>query len=459
MRTWMALLVVVSGLADRAQSAATVAAPNFLWANRAGWTNSEIALAVAVDAAGSCYVTGAFDGRTQIGTAGFTSLGSRDMFLAKYDASGKFLWARSAGGTNYDAGTAVAVDKKNNVFVTGAFTGPARFGGITLTNASGRDIFLAKYDSNGQLLWVRRAGGKGEDSAYGVATDAEGNAFITGYFEGTASFGGLELISKGSDDIFVAKYSASGELKWARRAGGGLTDFGRAIAVDPGGYVYVTGAFYGDADFGVVGLISRGSADVFVARYDNDGAIDWVRQMGGANEDRGYGIAVTPLSQVYVTGSCVGPVKFGVEEILGGNGVRDAFLAKYDAEGKILWVRQAGGKFNDEGYAVAADATGNAYVTGFFKGAAAFGTTQLKSAGAPTFEDKDIFVAKWDTDGRLQWARQAGGRGTDIGYGIAVDAARQIYLIGVFSGDASFSRISLTGQGLGSIFIGKMADR
>jgi hypothetical protein len=438
---------------------AQTAPPNFLWAYRAGWTNYDLAQAITVDATGSCYVTGAFEESAYFGSTLFKGAGSRDLFLAKYDANGKFLWAQTAGGTNYDLGTALAVDKQNNVYVAGAFSGAAKFGSVTLTSAGGRDAFLAKYDPNGRIQWAVRGGGRAEDCAHGVAVDPEGNVVITGYFEDTAGFGASRLVSAGYDDIFAVMYRPDGEVRWANRVGGGMTDFGRAVAIDPGGYVYITGSFYGQAEFGKTKLTSRGSSDIFVMKLDNGGSVDWAYQYGGPHEDRGYGIAVTPAGQVYVTGSFVGPGTFGKTNVLAGQGLRDIFLTRLDSEGKFYWAREAGGKLNDEALAIALDPTGSAYVTGFFRNTATFGRTQLKSLGAPQWIEKELFIAKWDDKGVPQWARSGGGRGTDIGYGIAVDPLGRACVTGNFSGDAWFAKINLGGQAMGSIFILRMAGK
>jgi hypothetical protein len=127
----------------------------------------------------------------------------------------------SAGGASTDIGTAIAVDAAGNVYVTGNYAGTANFGGISRTSAGNNDVFVAKYNSSGTPQWVRSAGGTGTDYGAGIAVDAAGNVYVTGYYQGTASFGGISSTSAGLYDIFVAEYNSSGILQWVQSAGGG----------------------------------------------------------------------------------------------------------------------------------------------------------------------------------------------------------------------------------------------
>src|SRR5690606_34444259 len=128
-------------------------------------------------------------------------------------------WARSGGGTGVDGdyGARIAVDAAGNAYVTGRFDGAATFGGTVLTGYGAFDAFVVKYDPEGAVLWARHGGSDGSDQAEGIAVDAAGNAYVTGQFEGTATFGTFSLTSVGSTDVFVVKYSPAGDVLWARR--------------------------------------------------------------------------------------------------------------------------------------------------------------------------------------------------------------------------------------------------
>ena len=204
------------------------------------------------------------------------------------------VWAKRAGGTTSDSGRGIAVDGSGNSYVTGEFFGAATFGpgetnATTLTSAGGDDIFVAKYDASGDLVWAKRAGGISVFGDFGkdIAVDGAGNSYVTGTFNDSATFGPGEtnattLTSAVFDDIFVAKYDATGDLVWAKRAGGTslFGDSGLGIAVDGAGNSYVTGFFRDSTTFGpgetnATTLTSAGSADIFVAKYDASGDLVW----------------------------------------------------------------------------------------------------------------------------------------------------------------------------------------
>ena len=204
------------------------------------------------------------------------------------------------------------------------------------------DIFVAKYDLNGSLLWAKRAGGTGSEAGgKSIAVDTLGNSYVSGsFFNSSVTFGSGEanettLTNAGLDDIFIAKYNSSGALMWAKRSGGTGEDYGNAIAIDGSANSYVTGSFDGTATFGAgeaneTSLTVAGGYDMFIAKYDSNGALVWARQAGGAGEDIAWAIAVDNSGNSYVMGSYTGPATFGPgesgETILMGS---DSFIAKF----------------------------------------------------------------------------------------------------------------------------------
>ena len=424
------------------------------WAKKGGGSSSDGGYGIAVDGAGNTYVTGYFEGTASFGGTSLTSSGGKDVFVAKYDTSGNLLWAKKGGGTDWDEGYGIAVDSAGNTYVTGYFEGTASFGGTSLTSSGSNDVFVAKYDASGNVLWEKKAGGTNFDKGRGIAVDGSGNAYVTGEFSGTASFGGTTLSSSGTyiADIFVAKYDASGNVLWAKKAGGSSWDEGRSIAVDGSGNTYVTGYFLGTANFGGTTLTSSGSNDVFVAKYDASGNVLWAKKGGGSSLDGGSGIAVDGSGNAYVTGEFSGTASFG-GTTLSSSGGSDIFVAKYDASGAVLWAKKAWGTSDDLGFGIAVDGSGNTYVSGFFEGTASFGGTTLSSSGS-----RDIFIAKYDASGSVLWAKKAGGTSDDEGEGIAVDGAGNTYVTGYFEGTASFGGDTLISSGSRDIFIAKLVQ-
>ena len=242
-------------------------APDWQWATQAGGTNSDEGYAITIDDAGNSYVTGYFCGTATFGSYSLTSSGINDIFVAKMDAVGNWLWATNAGGTNYNHGSGITIDEAGYSYVTGDFSGTATFGSYSLSSSGGFDIFIAKVDADGNWQWATQAGGSVSDGGKGITMDDTGNSYVTGFFSDTATFGSYSLHSSGGlyvTDIFVAKIDAAGNWLWATKAGGINLDIGYEITIDDAGNSFVTGRFMGTATFGSYSLISSGY-DNFVA--------------------------------------------------------------------------------------------------------------------------------------------------------------------------------------------------
>jgi hypothetical protein len=431
----------------------------FSWAQRGGGAGVQEAHGVAVDPSGNVLVTGYFTGTCSIGNTNLTSSGLEDIFLAKYDPSGNFLWARQAGGTGDDYGLAVATDPSGNVFVAGAFQNTATFSTTTLTSSRSNDVFLVKYGPAGNLLWARRAGGNGNEEANALAVDAAGNAYITGAFDANATFGTISLANNtGSDEIFVAKCSSAGDFLWALKAGGSLDDVGSGIGLDGATNVYVTGYFAGTATFGSTNLTSAGTndyPDIFLAKYDAAGNMLWVRQAGGPNDDRGNGVAVDAAGNVSITGQFMGTAAFGSTNLIANGSGSDIFVSRYSSDGNLLWARRAGGNnaiYGDAGFSIVTDTSSNLFATGYFSGNASFGSSNLISAGF-----QNVFCCKYDPAGNVLWVRGAGGTLNDFGSGVAVNTQGNVVLAGFFlSSTITFDSITLTNTGSRDIFVAQL---
>jgi hypothetical protein len=254
-----------------------------------------------------------------------------------------------------------------------------------------------------------------------------------------------------ASDLFVAKLGADGVWKWALRAGGLLEDIASGLVVSPGGDVYVTGAFRGVSAFGGTMLTSKGGADVFVARIKSGGTWDWVEQVGGANDDLGYAVAMGPGGDIYVSGRYENNVNFGTTFLVAGPGNHNAFVARLSANGQWLWARESVSSTFETVTSMKSDASGNVYVLGGMQRDTIFGPFTLKNTGARN--TKDLFVVKLDPLGKWLWATNAGGSGDDRGSDLALDGSGGVVVAGSFVGQALFDTHSVMGQGLSDAFL------
>lgn len=342
-----------------------------VWIQQAGGTSATTeAYAIARDASdNSIVVVGSFTGEANFGAYTLTSVGDRDIFIAKYkDVDGTTTWVKQAGETGDNRGYGVATDASGNIYVTGRIYSKDSF----------FDVFIAKYNADGVRQWEKNAGGTGEDIGNGIAIDGSGNIVVTGSFYGTATFGKTELESADGTDVFVAKYDPNGSLIWAKSAGGIDDDRGYGIAVDGSDNIVVTGEFAGEAGFDGDTLTSVGGKDLFVAGYDASGNRAFAVCAGSTGDDAGNAVAVDSSGNLLVTGEFSGTVDFGSTQLTSA-GAKDIFIAKYNSSGNPLFALKAGGIEDDAGQGVAVNEDDGIVAVGEFHGTALFGNMTLIS--------------------------------------------------------------------------------
>lgn len=355
--------------------------PQWAWITNATGENTQRARGIACDEDDNIYVCGHFLGDTTFGPGLLSSNGDTDAYIAKMNPDGEWLWAQKAGGTGSDDAWSIAVDNAGNVYLTGIFESTASFGTHSLVSAGDYDIFVAKLDSDGNWLWVRSAGSSGEDHGYDIAMNPDGGCYLTGYIYDTAVFGDFEVSPYGYKDIFVAKMSADGNWQWVNHTGGTNVDEGKALSIDNDGNIYLSGHFRNLAAFGEFSLESYGANDVFVAKLDSDGIWLWAEACGGFSYyDDVWDIAVNSNNICCITGEFYSDGHFGDFTVEGG-GAKDIYIAAIDSGGVWRWANSAGAGGTDTGNSVAIDENGEVFVCGSFQNTIGFGDTQITSAG------------------------------------------------------------------------------
>jgi hypothetical protein len=450
------------------------ASGNVIWTRQVGTSSVDVALAVSVDAAG-VHLAGRTDGDLD-GAGSGTFAGVSDAFVQTYDTNGTLLWTREFGSPAFDQALGIVGDG-SAVFVAGQVDGALP--GETSEGGGNTDAFVQKYDAGGNVSWTQRFGtlGPEADLARAVAMDEDRNVYVAGDTRGTLP----GQTSVGLNDAFLRKYDRDGNLLWTRQFGSVLTDFGLAVAVDADRQrVYVAGrsdtaqlgqsfaggqsdayvrAFdlngndvwtrqFGTNDFDNLSAVTvdeRGAVyvagqtngtllgqppvggvnDAFIRKYDSDGNEVWTRQFGSANSDSANGISVDGKGDVYVVGQTMGTLP-GQPPLAG---VADAFIRKYDDDGKELWTRQFGSSLADSANAVSAGPK-EVYVVGSV-GAALPGQSYF---GGGT----DAFIRKYDRNGKEVWTRQFGTPlGAPIGdkaRAVFADATGRVYVAGDVGG-------------------------
>jgi hypothetical protein len=435
--------------------ASVAQAPVWQWAKKEGGYMHDQSSCMALDQNGNMFVAGYFSSAqisfgmynlSNVDGQGYTA----DIFLVKYSSNGTVLWAKAVGVAGDQTVSGIAVDNSGNCYIVGSHGNtPLTFGNITLTpnSAVATNIFIVKYDPNGNVLWANQAGSNNtieaqSCSANGVSVDGNGNCYVTGSFNpGDLILGGVTLTNPNPthEDIYIMKCDPNGTVLWARSAGSTSVDKSFAIATDNNGNSYVAGT-YSDSSITIGGntLPNAGNSDILIIKYDLNGNVLWAKKVGGSSYETVNAIAVDGNGNCFITGNFKSAsLSFGSQTLSNGNTfTQDVFLAKYDSNGNFLWARSGDGFDEDQSKSITIDASGNSYITGFFTSVSiTFGSSPLWLSSA---NGQDGFVVKYDPNGNELFAQFLGGGGpykATEPVDIVSDANSNIYLTGGFTAD------------------------
>jgi hypothetical protein len=390
---------------------------NLLWAARMGDNRMDIGFDVVTDATGIIYLTGYFWGTIDADPGPGTYPLYQDRYTAmvlKIEPNGDLIWARQMGSGNighaYSYG--ITLDNSLNVITCGSFLGKVDFDPgpgtsyLTSTNTSNTDMYIHKLDISGNFLWVKQIAGAGFENCQSITSDGSGNIYSTGYFESTVDFNPdrklkYNLTSFGSYDAFIEKLNGNGEFLWAKQIGGTTFDGSTSIALDNSNNPYITGYFWGTADFnpgsGTYNMTPYGGDDAFILKLTTGGEFAWAKQLGGPSWDGGSEIKLDVAGDIYVGGFFHATADFDPEYgtcYLTTEGYDDSFVYKADPEGNMLWVSQTGGTGWDYCLTLALDATGNIYNVGCFEQSADFNPDGNGTFIMANAEERDMFIQK-----------------------------------------------------------------
>lgn len=338
---------------------------NVQWLRWGGSSALDTCYHAVVDHDGNLLITGVFPTTSiTFNTTTLTTTSGNNLFLTKFDPSGNVLWAQWAGGAKGAAGYRLALDSSNNCYVTGPFSGTVSFGSHTLVSAGAHDLFVAKYDTNGNALWAIKGGGTGEDEGFGIAIDSSDNCYVSGYFSSaTATFGTNTLHTTGANDAFVAKISPSGSFLWTRSGGGPGDDRATPIALDSQGNVFLGCHYSTNATFGNVPMTNAGGEDIALVKYDPNGNFQWVVSAAGGTDDEANHIAFDPMGNLFIGGYCSSNCIFG--NLTAANTLTNGiYLARLDFPLPLLDIQLTNSQpvllwATNSAYAVTAQSTTN----------------------------------------------------------------------------------------------------
>ncbi|MFN7303246.1 MAG: serine hydrolase domain-containing protein [Phenylobacterium sp.] len=404
----------------------------------------------------SFYVVGSFGAGAalEIGSVRASPPGAgTDLFLARISESGSVLWVRAFGGVGDDFAFDVATDSAGAAYVAGQITGAATLGGVAI-NAMGSDAFVAKFGPSGDVQWVTTLGGAGQSYANEIVTTPSGEAAVVGVYRGASGFaGGVTLPDppSGTDDVFVARFSAQGAPLWARAlsgpgsasVGAAQTEAGRGVGLDGQGRVLVTGEFTQSLSAvapNATVMLSTPSAqpDCFLASYAASGALLWAQRFGGDGADRCRGVGGDDFGNVLFAGVFSGTMNIGSATLVSA-GDLDVFVASSDRDGRISWAQRFGGAGPEQGAEIDVAAEGDVVISADFSGTATFAS----GSGFAGRGLRDPMLATFRGDGTVDWALAAGGAGDDVTFALATLPSGSVVSVGAFGSPSGAGPLSV----------------
>ena len=396
---------------------------------------------LTTDSRGNIILVGDFWGSVDFGQSKLTSAGDRDIFLAKFDQNGEPIWSNRYGDKNEQVGVGVAVDSGGAVYIVGGFSGTLDFGGKRLvSNGKDYNVALAKLDSTGRHIWSRCFGDGGSHVPECIAVAPSGKVVIAGRFQGSVDFGGGRIQSKSNQtDIFLATFSSDGEYLWAKGIAGPFEQQARSIALDASGNIALAGVFKGTINLDDQALTEKHPTDYC-------GFLAKLDVSGGAiwlkrfgDPDVEQGSVVT-FDQTNGDVLAAGFIRNKLPPQASGSREAVCFLARYDPTGVLRWSRGIGTNAFPDSLAVATD--GRILLTGHFDKAVDFGLGRLESAGG-----NDIFAALFTSEGIAQWAERFGDQRQQFLVKGALGLDESIVLAGSFHGTIDFGSGTLIASG------------
>lgn len=436
-------------------------AQNCFWSARSGDSETDNGRSIATDQNGNIYITGFFASDTIIfGNTTLANQGSNsDLFVAKYNQTGQVIWAKSFGSLLEDEGRGITCDVNNNIYVTGYFRGDSiSFGSTTLYNQilGYSEVFIAKLDQNGNVLWAKSAGQNNQDdNTNDIVVDASG-LYITGRFHSsTISFDGITLLNDdslaGDYDAFIAKYDLNGNAIWAKAVNGLNYNSANSITVNSSG-VFISGSFTSDTLFFdqiQVPNFSNGNESFYIAKYNLNGTPLWAKASQGNDYAVGNGLA-TNGSDIFLTGEYRSVIRIDTDT-LRSNGSYDAFLISFNTNGNVNWSKSFGGPQDEIGYGIAVGSNGMLNLTGILESdSVIFNSNNILYVSNSTNAPNSFFV-QLNALGDAQWSTSNGG--VNYSRDVAVDNLNNIYYTGYFNNSMGLLNQNISSSGLTDIYI------
>jgi hypothetical protein len=440
-----------------------ISGQNSVWANSFGDIQSDKGTVLTHDSKGNIYVSGVFSSTVDFDPGAairtLTSVGNSNIFLAKYDTLGNYVWAKrfGNGGTQFgsliESSDGITVDS-SGIYLTGKFRGTVDFdpspGGTYNLTSGGLywSLYVTKFDFSGNFIWAKRAQGSSTQIyPESISADLKGNVLITGRYNFGVSFDpapGGSLSGNELGTVFILKLKDNGDFKWAKSVDGHYSaiNSGFGVVSDNSSNVYTIGHYRNIADFDPGPALNNiasnnNSEDVFILKLDSLGNFLWVKSFGSAFSDFGQSIAIHG-NYLYLTGSYQGSISFD-SIAYQSNGMDDIFITKISSlNGDVHWSKSIGGNSIDNSASIKVGSSGVVFTTGAYRETVDFNPSSLTNELTSYNGTTDVYILALDSLGNFEWVTGFGGQGTEISNEIALDNLNGLSLTGFFSDSVDF---------------------
>ena len=400
---------------------------------------------VVLDDSGNAYIVGRFEEALQIADTTLVSNGANDIYIAKFDSDNNLIWIIQAGGSATDKDSKIAIDSQGDIIVTSEFKSSFTIGTTNLSPLGSSDLLVAKYNRDGVLQWVQQLGFSETVTNNNVAVDADDNIYLSGSFEGTTTIAATTLssLSEGDYSGYLIKMNATGNAQWALQLDSDGDDLNVYDVAVGTNAVYIAGGIEGtSATIGTDSYNIQGDLDGFFAQYDLDGNYIASSHLISSYYTECYTIAVDENDNIFVGGYTFENMDFNGTTFQVLND-ECLFLAKYNSNQDLEWVRYQDHKEGSVINSLCLDEKGDVISIGEFAGTMTFGTTTVSSANDNYDE---VFILKYDTDGNFKWIEKgtSDDSSRDGGEEINISSKDVIHAVGFYHGNVTFSNVSLS---------------
>jgi hypothetical protein len=371
-------------------------------------------------------------------------------------ATGKPMWQLGFGGFGIDVPRGVAVAPSNDVYVAGYFDGETEFGGNIgkVKAAGGSDGYLMKVSGDGKPQWARTFGAARDDAANAVAVHGD-KVLVVGNFLDEIKIGEFDHKAVGSDDLFAIAYDKDGTPQWLWTLGGIDSDGANAVVGTPDGGWVIGGSYTDSITIGSTTIKAKGQTDALLVKLAATGDIEWIKSFGGRYKDTILWVQCDGNGNIYIAGHFADVADFGGKPLKAhGGSDNDIVLAKYNTNGDHIWSKNFGNEFNDVAGGLAVDPAGHITLVGSFenKGSISFGDGDSHES----LGEADANIARFTTDGKLEWARTFGAERIDVAWGVAADSAGNTVTTGWFEKTVDFGKGPVESKGNKDVFVVKL---